>query len=143
MELIFKISSRMSSLLEQQFRAKWSVWAALGAGCLVGVSGMVLIQRLQVSRTIGYTSPSDCSAGNLPEKRASLLYILSKTFHHNITIKSNSSIFIQKQMRIEQVSQPALADNGQNMSKELTNLHKTLKELQEEIRQIKTRPPLK
>jgi len=83
----------MSSLLEQQFRAKWSVWAALGAGCLVGVSGMVLIQRLQ--------------------------------------------------MRIEQVSQPALADNGQNMSKELTNLHKTLKELQEEIRQIKTRPPLK
>ena len=46
-------------------------------------------------------------------------------------------------MRIEQVSQPALADNGQNMSKELTNLHKTLKELQEEIRQIKTRPQIK
>lgn len=77
----------MSSLLEQQFRAKWSVWAALGAGCLVGVSGMVLLQRLQ--------------------------------------------------MRIEASSPP------QNMSKELTNLHKTLKELQEEIRQIKTRPPLK
>ena len=78
----------MSSLLEQQFRAKWSVWAALGAGCLVGVSGMVLLQRLQ--------------------------------------------------MRIE-----ASSPQPQSMSKELTNLHKTLKELQEEIRQIKTRPPLK
>jgi len=74
--------------LEQQFRAKWSVWAALGAGCLVGVSGMVLLQRLQ--------------------------------------------------MRIE-----ASSPQPQSMSKELTNLHKTLKELQEEIRQIKTRPPLK
>ena len=36
----------MSSLLEQQFRSKWTVWAALGAGCLVGVSGLLLVQRL-------------------------------------------------------------------------------------------------
>lgn len=76
----------MSSLLEQQFRAKWSLWAALGAGCLVGMSGMMLLQRLQ--------------------------------------------------MRIE-ASQP------QNMSRELSSMHITLKELQEEIRQIKTRQPLK
>jgi prefoldin subunit 5 len=36
----------MSSLLEQQFRTKWAVWAALGAGCLAGMSGLMLVQRL-------------------------------------------------------------------------------------------------
>jgi prefoldin subunit 5 len=36
----------MSSLLELQFRTKWAVWAALGAGCLAGMSGLMLVQRL-------------------------------------------------------------------------------------------------
>ena len=36
----------MSSLLEQQFRNKWAMWAALGAGCLAGMSGLLLVQRL-------------------------------------------------------------------------------------------------
>lgn len=36
----------MSSLLEQQFRNKWAMWAALGAGCLVGMTGLHLVQRL-------------------------------------------------------------------------------------------------
>jgi len=38
----------MSSILEQQFRSKWGVWAALGAGCLAGMSGLLLIQRLSL-----------------------------------------------------------------------------------------------
>ena len=75
----------MSSILEQQFRAKWGVWAALGAGCLVGMSGLMLVQRLA--------------------------------------------------LRIEHTS-------GQSISHELASLHSTIRELQEEVRQIK-KPPLK
>ena len=43
-----KIKIIMSSILEQQFRSKWGVWAALGAGCLAGMSGLLLIQRLSL-----------------------------------------------------------------------------------------------
>ena len=38
----------MSSILEQQFRTKWGVWVALGAGCLAGMSGLLLVQRLSL-----------------------------------------------------------------------------------------------
>jgi len=75
----------MSSILEQQFRTKWAMWAALGAGCLVGMSGLLLVQRLA--------------------------------------------------LRIEHTS-------SQSISHELASLHSTIKELQQEIRQIK-KPPLK
>merc|ERR1712156_72388 len=75
----------MSSILEQQFRTKWTMWAALGAGCLVGMSGLLLVQRLA--------------------------------------------------LRVEQTS-------TQGLSHELASLHSTIKELQQEIRQIK-KPPLK
>ena len=75
----------MSSILEQQFRTKWVMWAALGAGCLVGASGLLLVQRLA--------------------------------------------------LRVEQSSTLGI-------SHELASLHSTIKELQQEIRQIK-KPPLK
>lgn len=75
----------MSSILEQQFRTKWALWAALGAGCLAGMSGLLLIQRLA--------------------------------------------------LRIENTS-------SQCISHELASLNSTIRELQEEIRQIK-KPPLK
>ena len=75
----------MSSILEQQFRNKWAVWTALGAGCLVGMSGLLLVQRLA--------------------------------------------------LRIEHTS-------TQSVSHELASLHSTIKELQQEIRQIK-KPTLK
>jgi len=68
----------MPSILEQQFRTKWAMWAALGAGLL-------LVQRLA--------------------------------------------------LRVEQSS-------NQGISHELASLHSTIKELQQEIRQIK-KPPLK
>ena len=75
----------MSSILEQQFRSKWGVWAALGAGCLVGMSGVLMVQRLALR--IDYTS-------------------------------------------------------SQAISHELSTLHSSIKELQEELKQIK-KPPLK
>ena len=75
----------MSSILEQQFRTKWGLWAAVGAGCVMGMSGVLLVQRLALR--MDYTS-------------------------------SNS------------------------ISYELSTLHSSIKELQEEIRQIK-KPPLK
>lgn len=75
----------MSSILEQQFRTKWAMWTALGAGCLVGMSGLLLVQRLAL-----------------------------------------------------RVEQPSVL----GISHELASLHSTIKELQQEIRQIK-KPPLK
>ena len=75
----------MSSILEQQFRTKWGLWAAVGAGCVMGMSGVLLVQRLALR--MDYSS-------------------------------SNS------------------------ISYELSTLHSSIKELQEEIRQIK-KPPLK
>ena len=38
---------KMSSLLEQQFRNKWAMWAALGAGCLVGMTGKVSLHGVK------------------------------------------------------------------------------------------------
>ena len=75
----------MSSILEQQFRTKWGLWAAVGAGCVMGMSGVLLVQRLALR--MDYSS-------------------------------SNS------------------------ISHELSTLHSSIKELQDEIRQIK-KPPLK
>lgn len=49
----------MSSLLEQQFRTKWAMWAALGAGCLLGMSGLALVQRLALR--IEHTSTQSLS----------------------------------------------------------------------------------
>ena len=91
----------MSSLLEQQireqvrdhFRAKWSLWAAVGAGCLVGVSGVILMQRL------------------------------SLRVDHSLCLGSG-----------------AVANS---VSKELASLHSTLKELRQEILELKTKPPLR
>lgn len=40
--------SSIQAVFEQNFRSKWSLWAALGAGCLVGMSGILLIQRLSM-----------------------------------------------------------------------------------------------
>jgi len=87
----------MSSLIEQQFReqfrAKWSLWAAVGAGCLVGVSGLLLMQRL------------------------------SLRVDHSVCIASSGA--------------------GSNVSKELASLHSTLKELREEIQELRAKPPLR
>ena len=84
-------------LLEQQFReqfrAKWSLWAAVGAGCLVGVSGLLLMQRL------------------------------SLRVDHSVCIASSGA--------------------GSNVSKELASLHSTLKELREEIQELRAKPPLR
>ena len=84
-EALEEFFQAMSSILEQQFRTKWTMWAALGAGCLVGMSGLLLVQRLA--------------------------------------------------LRVEQTSTHGLCH-------ELANLHSTIKELQQEIRQIKKPPPL-
>jgi len=87
----------MSSIIEQQFRehfrAKWSLWAAVGAGCLVGVSGLLLMQRL------------------------------SLRVDHSVCISSSGA--------------------GANVSKELASLHSTLKELRQEIQELRSKPPLR
>jgi len=87
----------MSSLIEQQFRehfrAKWSLWAAVGAGCLVGVSGLLLMQRL------------------------------SLRVDHSVCVASSGA--------------------GSNVSKELASLHSTLKELRQEIQELRAKPLLK
>jgi len=87
----------MSSLIEQQFRehfrAKWSLWAAVGAGCLVGVSGLILMQRL--------------------------------------SLRVDNSVCI------------ASCGTGANVSKELASLHSTLKELRQEIQELRSKPPLR
>ena len=87
----------MSSVIEQQFkenfRAKWSLWAAVGAGCLVGVSGLLLMQRL------------------------------SLRVDHSVCIGSSGV--------------------ATTVSKELASLHSTLKELRQEIHDLKTKPPLR
>ena len=87
----------MSSLIEQhfreQFRAKWSLWAAVGAGCLVGVSGLLLMQRL------------------------------SLRVDHSVCIGSSGA--------------------ATSVSKELASLHSTLKELRQEIQELKSKPALR
>ena len=84
-------------ILEQQFRehfrAKWSLWAAVGAGCLVGVSGLLLMQRL------------------------------SLRVDHSVCVASSGA--------------------GSNVSKELASLHSTLKELRQEIQELRAKPLLK
>ena len=86
-----------SNILEQQFRehfrAKWSLWAAVGAGCLVGVSGLLLMQRL------------------------------SLRVDHSVCVASSGA--------------------GSNVSKELASLHSTLKELRQEIQELRAKPLLK
>ena len=87
----------MSSIVEQQFRehfrAKWSLWAAVGAGCLVGVSGLLLMQRL------------------------------SLRVDHSVCIGSSGV--------------------ATKMSTELASLHSTLRELRQEILDLKAKPPLR
>lgn len=89
-------SPLMEAQLREHFRAKWGLWAALGAGCLVGVSGAYLMQRLSVR------------------------------------IDSSSIMF---------------SNNNTNggVSRELASLHSTLRELQQEIRQLQkaTKKPLR
>ena len=77
----------------EQFRAKWSLWAAVGAGCLVGVSGLLLMQRL------------------------------SLRVDHSVCIGSSGA--------------------ATSVSKELSSLHSTLKELRQEIQELKSKPALR
>ena len=77
----------------EQFRAKWSLWAAVGAGCLVGVSGLLLMQRL------------------------------SLRVDHSVCIGTSGA--------------------ASTVSKELASLHSTLKELRQEIQELKSKPPLR
>ena len=72
-----------------QLRSKWPYLAALGAGCLVGASGLLLAQRLG------------------------------------------------KRVEVVHSSATSSALSAETLSKELTTLHVTLKDLQEAVRELK------
>ena len=72
----------------EHLKTKWHFFAALGAGCLVGASGLLLVQR--VSRRVEHFGSSTPTAGS-----------------------------------------------GETLSKELTSLHVTIKDLQDAVRDLK------